>query len=93
MGYVQRLSTGRGSMVFFYDGPISRAVAFEGLLSKGEHFSQRPLRDFSEARTGPYQLVHITSDGVAYGHHHRHGDMTLAYALRHIEINHLARLT
>jgi alpha-amylase/alpha-mannosidase (GH57 family) len=93
MAYVQRLPSGRRITVFFYDGPISRAVAFEGQLSNGEHFAQRLLSGFSDARTGPYQLVHIATDGETYGHHHRHGDMALSYALRSIETNHPAQLT
>jgi hypothetical protein len=68
-------------------------VAFEGLLANGEHFAQRLLNGFSEARTWPSQLVHIATDGETYGHHHRHGDMALAYALRYIESHNLARLT
>jgi alpha-amylase/alpha-mannosidase (GH57 family) len=93
MSYIQRLPSGRRMAIFFYDGPMSRAVAFEGLLSNGEHFAQRLLGGFSEARTWPYQLVHIATDGETYGHHHRHGDMALAYALRYIESNSMARLT
>jgi alpha-amylase/alpha-mannosidase (GH57 family) len=93
MPYLQRLPAGRRMVLFFYDGPISRAVAFEGLLSNGEQFAQRLLSGFSEARPWPYQLVHIATDGETYGHHHRHGDMALAYALRYIEANTLARLT
>jgi alpha-amylase/alpha-mannosidase (GH57 family) len=91
--YVQRLPSGRSITLFFYDGPISRAVAFEGLLTNGEHFAQRLLSGFSEARTSQAQLVHIATDGETYGHHHRYGDMALAYALRYIESNNLARLT
>jgi hypothetical protein len=37
--------------------------------------------------------VHIATDGESYGHHHAHGDMALAYALRYIEEKRLARLT
>src|SRR2546429_1801611 len=29
----------------------------------------------------------------SYGHHHKRGDMALAYALHHIETNNLAKLT
>ena len=84
MAYVQQLPSGRSINLFFYDGPISRAVAFEGLLNKGETFAQRLLEGFSDERTWP-QIVHIATDGESYGHHHRYGDMALAYALYLIE--------
>jgi alpha-amylase/alpha-mannosidase (GH57 family) len=90
--YLVRLPHGRSINVFFYDGPISRAVAFEGLLSNGEGFANRILSGFSDQRKGP-QLMHIATDGETYGHHHRFGDMALAYALHHIESKNLAKLT
>jgi len=37
--------------------------------------------------------MHVATDGETYGHHHRHGDMALAYALDYIESNRLARVT
>jgi alpha-amylase/alpha-mannosidase (GH57 family) len=90
--YEQRLPSGRKIALFFYDGPIARAVAFEGLLSSGEHLANRLLGAFSDQRSRP-QLVHIATDGESYGHHHRFGDMALAYALNTIESNQLAQLT
>jgi alpha-amylase/alpha-mannosidase (GH57 family) len=90
--YEQRLPSGRTIALFFYDGPISRAVAFEGLLSRGENLVSRLLGAFSDSRDWP-QLVHIATDGESYGHHHRFGDMALAYALNDIESNQLVRLT
>ena len=90
--YACKLPSGSSINLFFYDGPISRAVAFEGLLSNGEHFAQRLLSGFSDNRKWP-QLMHIATDGETYGHHHRHGDMALAYALHHISSNNLAKLT
>ena len=39
--YICNLPSGRSISLFFYDGPISRAVAFEGLLSDGERFANR----------------------------------------------------
>ena len=92
MPYLQKLPSGRTIALFFYDGPISRAVAFEGLLSKGETFARRIMDGFSKECKEP-QIVHIATDGESYGHHHRHGDMALAYALHYIESKNLARLT
>jgi alpha-amylase/alpha-mannosidase (GH57 family) len=89
--YRVRLPSRRSINLFFYDGPISRAVAFEHLLSSGENFAGRLLGAFSDARTWP-QLIHIATDGETYGHHFTHGDMALAYALHQIESNNLARL-
>jgi alpha-amylase/alpha-mannosidase (GH57 family) len=90
--YEQRLPSGRKIALFFYDGPVSRAVAFEGLLSRGENLANRMLGIFSQERQRA-QLAHIATDGESYGHHHRFGDMALAYALNHIESNRLAKLT
>jgi alpha-amylase/alpha-mannosidase (GH57 family) len=93
MPYLIRLPSGRTLSAFFYDGPISRAIAFEGLLDNGEHFAQRLLGAFSE-ETRPWpELVHIASDGETYGHHHRFGEMALTYALNYIESNKLAEIT
>ena len=90
--YRQKLPSGRSINLFFYDGPISRAVAFEKLLNDGGRFAQRLLDAFSDQREGP-QLAHIATDGETYGHHHAFGDMALAYALHHIESGGLATLT
>jgi alpha-amylase/alpha-mannosidase (GH57 family) len=92
MAYELRLPSGRSLALFFYDGPISRAVAFEGILKSGESFAQRLLGGFSERRTWP-QIVHIATDGETYGHHHRFGDMALAFALNTIESQKHLRLT
>ena len=83
MSYVQRLPSGRSIGLFFYDGPVSQAVAFEKLLTRGENLAGRLMSAFSDDRQGA-QLVHIATDGESYGHHHPHGDMALAYALDQI---------
>jgi alpha-amylase/alpha-mannosidase (GH57 family) len=86
------LPSGRTLALFFYDGPISKAVAFEGLLDNGEHFAHRLMDGFDDDREEP-QLVHIATDGESYGHHHHRGNMALGYALHTIEAQGLARLT
>ena len=90
--YLCRLASGKEIVLFFYDGPISRAVAFERLLTRGEDFAGRLMGGFSDERQWP-QLLHIATDGETYGHHQKFGDMALAYALHHIETGGLAKLT
>ncbi len=90
--YRVKLLSGRTISVFFYDAPVSQAVAFEKLLVSGERFANRIVAAFNDSRDWN-QLAHIATDGESYGHHHRHGEMALAYALQHIEKNNLAKLT
>lgn len=81
--YVYRLPSGREITLFFYDGPVSRAVAFEGLLTDGADFTKRLLGAFGE-KNRDARLVHIATDGESYGHHHRFGEMALAFAINAI---------
>ncbi|MGE5082529.1 MAG: DUF3536 domain-containing protein, partial [Acidobacteriota bacterium] len=90
--YVAKLPSKKRLSIFFYDGPISQAVAFEGLLSDGKRFADRLMSGFSATRQFP-QLVHIATDGESYGHHHRFGEMALTYALEEIQNNDAAQLT
>ncbi|MBF0386981.1 MAG: DUF3536 domain-containing protein [Candidatus Omnitrophica bacterium] len=90
--YLCRLPSGRTIALFFYDGHISQAVAFEGLLNSGEALANRILGAL-DRRTAKPQLVHIATDGESYGHHHKFGDMALAYALYYVEKNNLAGIT
>lgn len=90
--YLQRLPSGRSIGIFFYDGPVSQAVAFERLLDSGERFASRLMTAFSDSRDWD-QLVHIATDGETYGHHHRYGEMALAYAIEHIQATGLAQIT
>jgi alpha-amylase/alpha-mannosidase (GH57 family) len=90
--YVVRLKDDRSIAVFFYDGPTSRAIAFERLLNDGHTFVRRLVAGFSESKQRP-QLVHVATDGETYGHHHRHGEMALAWALKRIQDDDEAKLT
>ncbi|MBV8828857.1 MAG: DUF3536 domain-containing protein [Acidobacteriaceae bacterium] len=90
--YLCRTPNGRKISLFFYDGPISQGVAFEKLLDNGEKFASRLMGAFSDTRTWP-QLMHIATDGETYGHHHKHGEMALAYALDYLEKKKLAKVT
>jgi alpha-amylase/alpha-mannosidase (GH57 family) len=78
--YLWRGPGGLSLALFFYDGPISRAIAFENLLERGEKVVARLRAGFSDARDWS-QLVHCATDGESYGHHSRFGEMALAAAL------------
>jgi alpha-amylase/alpha-mannosidase (GH57 family) len=90
--YLAELPSKKRINLFFYDGPISQGVAFEGLLNDGKRFADRLMSGFSDSRQGP-QLVHIATDGESYGHHHHRGEMALTYALDEIERQNVAKIT
>ncbi len=82
--YLVRLKEGRTINVFFYDGARSRAIAFEGLLNSGEGFAQRLKSGFKPDSADP-QIVHVATDGESYGHHHKYGEMALAWVLHSLQ--------
>ncbi len=86
------LPSGREIVLFFYDGPRSQGVAFSGVLNDGKRFAKSLTSGFNEDATAT-ELLHIATDGESYGHHHTNGDMALAYCIRHIETEGLARVT
>ena len=67
--------------LFFYDGAISKSVAFDNILQDGNKFVNRLKEGISDLRGYP-QLINIGTDGESYGHHTKFGDMALAYVLR-----------
>ncbi|HEY2038728.1 MAG TPA: glycoside hydrolase, partial [Edaphobacter sp.] len=87
--YKVQLDEGRSITVFFYNGPNSRAIAFEGLLNSGVDFGNRLISGFgepSESTDGePALLSDVATDGESYGHHHKHGEMALSYAIHWLE--------
>jgi alpha-amylase/alpha-mannosidase (GH57 family) len=68
--------SGRSLAVFFYNGPLARAIAFERALASGKGLVDLFVR---AARDG--DLVNVATDGETYGHHFKFGDLGLAHAL------------
>ncbi len=89
--YTINLPSGNNITVFFYDGPVSQGIAFENLLDNGEAFASRLLSTYADDER--IELMNIATDGETYGHHHRHGEMALSYALHHIRTKELANIT
>ncbi|MFD0975574.1 DUF3536 domain-containing protein [Salinimicrobium gaetbulicola] len=81
--YACKLPSGKEIALFFYDGPASQGVAFEGLLNDGALFANR-LKDLL-SDNDDLELVHIATDGESYGHHHGLGEMALSYCLDSID--------
>jgi alpha-amylase/alpha-mannosidase (GH57 family) len=75
--YFHRDGSGRHIDLFFYDGPIAQAIAFENAL----HSSHEFISLFKRAQGGEGRLVHVATDGESYGHHTKYGERALAYAM------------
>src|SRR5688572_7149993 len=69
-------SPDRSIAVFFYDGPLARAIAFEKALASSRGLVELFLR---AAQRG--NLVNVATDGETYGHHFKFGELGLAHAL------------
>lgn len=65
--------------IFFYDGPISRDMGFNDVLSSSGHFIGR----LGQAVRGDHrqsQLISVATDGETFGHHKGGTEKALAYA-------------
>ncbi|NJO42682.1 MAG: DUF3536 domain-containing protein [Cyanobacteria bacterium RU_5_0] len=65
--------------IFFYDGPISRDMGFNDVLSSSDHLAGR----IGQAVRGDHraaQLIAIATDGETFGHHKGGTEKALAYA-------------
>lgn len=78
--YFHRDGSGRSIAVFFYDQELARAIAFEQALAS----SASLVDGFARAATSYRRagsLVNVATDGESYGHHHKFGELCLAYAV------------
>ncbi len=77
------LNNGSGKYidVFFYDGPISKAVAFDDLLCDAKIYASR-LESAKHPHRKHAELINVAIDGETYGHHKTYGDRALAYLLK-----------
>jgi alpha-amylase/alpha-mannosidase (GH57 family) len=90
--YLCKLPSGKSITLFFYDKRTASDIAFGNLLSNGEAFAKR-LVEALGGGDGEALIESVASDGELYGHHHPHGDMTLAYCIYYIVANEAVKLT
>jgi alpha-amylase/alpha-mannosidase (GH57 family) len=74
--YFHRDGSGRSIAIFFYNGPVARAIAFEKALTSSER-----LVGMIKSATAEKQMINIAIDGETYGHHFKFGDLCLAHVL------------
>ena len=65
--------------IFFYDGPISRDMGFNEVLSSSHHLAGR-LGQAVRGDHRPAQLICVATDGETFGHHKKGTEKCLAYA-------------
>lgn len=76
--YFHRNGSGRYLDIFFYDGPRSKSIAFEGALATSRGFLDNLIGGAPSSG-----VVTVATDGETYGHHFKFGDRCLAHALEY----------
>lgn len=75
------LPNGKVIHVFAYNGSLSSEIAFGEVLKDGKLMASKLIDTFEKNVTEDV-LVHIATDGETYGHHHKFGNMALAYSIK-----------
>ena len=76
-GYFHRDGSGRSLAIFFYDQKLAHAIAFEQALTSSASLVDR----FAKRLAQKPGLINVATDGETYGHHHKFGELCLAYTL------------
>lgn len=84
--YLIRLPSGRSITAFFYNGPLSGAVSFDGGATvNADGFTASwlgPQLNAHKTARGEDQLLLVATDGELYGHHKPFRDQFLSYLVR-----------
>lgn len=74
------LPSGKRIAIFFYNGDISQKLAYGDMLNDGKNFATT-LKTQLNFNHQEAELVNVAIDGETFGHHHKNGDMALAYCI------------
>ena len=67
--------------IFFYDGPVSKSVAFDDVLESSQNLLNKIF--YAEDKDNPdVQLISVATDGETFGHHKKHAERTLAFFMK-----------
>ena len=81
------LNDGRSIAVFVYNGALAHAVAFGGLATDANRWTE------ALSGTPPGTIASIAVDGETWGHHHKGGDTALATVLSRLQRSDKLELT
>lgn len=81
------LPSGRSIAVFVYNGALAHAVAFGGLATDANRWTE------ALSTTPPGAIASIAVDGETWGHHHKGGDKALATVLYRLQQSEKLELT
>lgn len=66
--------------IFFYDGPLSRSIAFEDIIFSSERLMER-INNLIIPNFEKPQLINMAVDGETFGHHKHFSERTIAYLM------------
>jgi hypothetical protein len=84
--YKIKLSGDKEINVIFYEGYLSKSIAFDDLLKNGDKLMNSIESKFKKD-SEDYQIVTLATDGETFGHHKKFGELALTYIFEHIEQN------
>ena len=71
-------SSGKFINIFFYDGPLSKNIAFDDHIYSADKLLNRIMQvPINEENKDP--LVSVAVDGETFGHHKKHTERTISY--------------
>ena len=78
--------------IFFYDGPLSKALAFDDIAYSSEKLMSR-IESAKLPDINIPQLISIAVDGETFGHHKKFSDRTIAYLFTKLASEHNFKIT
>lgn len=77
------LPSGKSIVVFFYSADVAHQLSFGDLLNSGDAFYNKIRQQFN-FNSSDTEIFNVALDGETFGHHHKHGDMALAYCINKV---------
>ncbi len=69
--------------IFFYDGPLSKNIAFDDIIFNAEKLIGR-IESLFTYNKGKPELINIAVDGETFGHHKHFTERTIAYLMKEL---------